>query len=97
MDIKKLKFRLGIILISVSVTFFLIIFALPFISMDLKFKIALSTTLIIIGEVSFWVGTILIGKEVYKRFMAKLKSGEWLEKKKADKDINNEGNDLKLK
>ena len=84
MDIKKLKFRLGIILISISVTFFLIIFALPFIPMNLKVKVALTTTLIIVGEVSFWVGTLLIGKEVYKKFMAKLKSGEWLEKKKDD-------------
>jgi len=84
MDVKKLKFRLGIILISVSVTFFLVIFALPFLSMDTKVKIALTTTLIIVGEISFWVGTILIGKEVYLKFKEKLKSGEWLEKKKKD-------------
>ena len=75
MDVKKLKFRLGIILISVSVTFFLVIFALPFLSMDTKVKIALTTTLIIVGEISFWVGTILIGKEVYLKFKEKLKSG----------------------
>ena len=85
MDKKKLKFRLGIILISISVLFFLIIFALPFISINLKVKVALTTTLIVVGEVSFWVGAILIGKEVYKKFMAELKSGEWLEKKKEDK------------
>lgn len=89
MDKKKLKFRLGIILISISVLFFLIIFALPFISIDLKVKVALTTTLIVVGEVSFWVGTILIGKEVYKKFMAELKSGEWFEKKKEDKDNEN--------
>ena len=86
MDKKKLKFRLGIILISVSVVFFLIIFALPFVSMNLKVKVALTTTLVVVGEVSFWVGTLLIGKEVYKKFMAKLKSGEWLEKKKEDEN-----------
>lgn len=84
MDKKKLKFRLGIILISISVTFFLVIFALPFISMDLKFKLGLSTTLVVVGEVSFWVGTILIGKDVYLKFKEKLKSGEWLEKKKKE-------------
>lgn len=88
MDKKKFKFRLGIVLISVSVAFFLIIFAIPFIPMDLKVKVALTTTLVVVGEVSFWVGTILIGKEVYKKFMAKLKSGEWLEKKKDDADKN---------
>ena len=88
MDKKKLKFRLGIILISVSVAFFLIIFAIPFIPMNLKVKVALTTTLVVVGEVSFWVGTLLIGKEVYKKFMANLKSGEWLEKKKKDADNN---------
>jgi len=88
MDKKKLKFRLGIVLISVSVAFFLIIFAMPFISMNLKVKVALTTTLVVVGEVSFWVGTLLIGKEVYQKFMAYLKSGEWLEKKKEDADKN---------
>ena len=58
----------------------------PFISMNLKVKVALTTTLVIVGEVSFWVGTLLIGKEVYKKFMANLKSGEWLEKKKKEDD-----------
>lgn len=84
MDKKKWKFKLGIILISISVMFFLIIFALPFISMETKVKIALTPILIVVGEVSFWVGTILIGKDVYLKFKEKLKSGEWLEKKKKD-------------
>jgi len=88
MDKKKLKFRLGIVLISVSVAFFLIIFAMPFIPMNLKVKVALTTTLVVVGEVSFWVGTLLIGKEVYQKFMAYLKSGEWLEKKKDEADKN---------
>ncbi len=92
MDKKKLKFRLGIILISISVAFFLIIFALPFVSMDIKVKGVLITTLVIVGEVSFWVGTLLIGKEVYKKFMAKLKSGEWLGKKKEDEKKEDESN-----
>ena len=84
MDKKKLKFRLGIILISVSVTFFLIIFVLPFVSMNIKVKGILITTLVVVGEVSFWVGTLLIGKDVYLKFKEKLKSGEWLENKKED-------------
>jgi hypothetical protein len=84
MDKKKLKLKLGFILISVSIVFFLTLFSLPFVSMDTKVKIALSTILIIVGEVSFWVGTILIGKEVYLKFKEKLKSGVWLEKKKED-------------
>lgn len=84
MDKKKWKLKLGIILISASVAIFLMLFALPFVSMDTKVKIALTTAFMIGGEVMFWVGTILIGKDVYLKFKAKLKSGEWLEKKKED-------------
>ena len=90
MDLKKVKFRIGLILISVSVILFLIIFSLPFITLDIKVKIGLTTTLIVVGEVCFWAGTILIGKEVYQKFMVMLKSGEWLKKKKED------GNDKDL-
>ena len=82
MDKKRWKFKLGIILISVSVAIFLMLFALPFVALDTKVKIVLTTVFMISGEVMFWVGTILIGKDVYRKFMAKLKSGEWLEKKK---------------
>lgn len=89
MDRKKWKLKLGITLISVSVAIFLMLFALPFVSMDTKVKIALTTAFMIGGEVMFWVGTLLIGKDVYLKFKAKLKSGEWLEKKK--KDTNGEG------
>lgn len=84
MDKKKWKLKLGIVLISASVAIFLMLFALPFVSMDTKVKIALTTAFMIGGEVMFWVGTILIGKDVYLKFKAKLKSGEWLEKKKED-------------
>jgi hypothetical protein len=30
----------------------------------------------------FWVGTILIGKEVWNKYKTYIKSGEWLNKKK---------------
>jgi len=82
MDKKRWKFKLGIILLSVSVAIFLMLFALPFVPLDTKAKIVLTTVFMISGEVMFWVGTILIGKDVYRKFMVKLKSGDWLEKKK---------------
>ncbi len=86
MDKKRWKFKLGIILLSVSVAIFLMLFALPFVALDTKVKIVLTTVFMISGEVMFWVGTILIGKDVYRKFMAKLKSGDWLEKKKENDD-----------
>jgi hypothetical protein len=84
MDKKTWVFKFGIILISVSVLFFLFLLALPFITLDLNMKIVLSTALLVVGEVSFWLGTIFIGKDVYLKFKDKLKSGEWFGKKKDD-------------
>ena len=81
MNYKKLRFRVGFVMISISVIIFLTLFTLPFISMAAKLKITLGTIFIVAGEVLFWLGTILIGKEVYKKFMALLKSGDWLKKK----------------
>ena len=84
MNYKKLRFRTGIVMISISVVIFLTLFAVPFMPLDAKLKITLGTIFIVAGEVLFWLGTILIGKEVYKKFMVMLKSGEWLNKKKEE-------------
>ena len=82
MEKKNWKFKLGIVLIIISVIFFLTLFAMPFIPLGTKTKITVSTVLIITGETMFWVGTILIGKEVWNKYKSYLKSGEWLNKKK---------------
>jgi hypothetical protein len=44
-------------------------------------KLALTPVLLIAGEVLFWGGILLIGKDVYLKFKEKLQSGSWLSKK----------------
>jgi dipeptide/tripeptide permease len=78
---KNWKFKLGVVLIIISVIIFLTLFAMPFISVGTKTKITV-LVMIICGETMFWVGTILIGKEVWNKYKSYLKSGEWLNKKK---------------
>ena len=82
MNVKKWKFTLGIVLISISVVIFLTIFALPFVTIDAKIKIALTTILIVAGEGMFWIGVLLIGKEVYLKFKSSLGYDEWWSKMK---------------
>ena len=77
MDIRKWKLRFGTGLLIASVLVFLLLFAIPFLSLDLKLKLALTPLLLVLGEVMFWLGIVLIGKDVYLRFKAGLKSGEW--------------------
>jgi hypothetical protein len=73
MNIRKWKFRFGIVVIMISILIFFILFALPFLSMDVKTKLALTPVLLVAGEVMFWGGIVLIGKDVYLRFKEKLK------------------------
>ena len=81
MDIRKLKFRFGIVLILISILIFFLLFAIPFLPLDIKIKLALTPVLFVSAELLFWLGIVLIGKEVYQSFKAKLKSGQWLGKK----------------
>lgn len=81
---KKFKIRLGLTLITISVLIFLTLFVIPFLGIDLKFKLSILTVLAIAGEISYWIGVLLIGKEAWKKFKELLKSGSWLEKKKEE-------------
>jgi len=89
---KKWKFKLGIALILISVVIFLMLFVLPFLSLNVGVKIGLSTALLVAGEGTFWLGIVLIGKDVYLKFKNGLKSGEWGKKTgtKTDPENNKE-------
>ena len=81
MDSKRWKFRIGIVIILISILIFFALFAIPFLSVSVKTKLALTPVLLVTGEVMFWLGIVLIGKDVYLRFKATLKSGEWMSRK----------------
>jgi len=80
---KNWKFKLGVVLIIISVVLFLTLFAIPFITIELKYKLSISTGLLIAGETTFWVGTIFLGKEVWNKYKAFLKSAYFPDKKKS--------------
>ena len=85
MGFRKWKFKLGIGMIVVSIVIFLMLFSLPFLSISTKIKIALSTIFLVAGEGMFWLGIVLIGKDVYLKFKEKVMSGEWKSKKNGKK------------
>ncbi|MDF2557257.1 MAG: hypothetical protein K0R71_1085 [Bacillales bacterium] len=67
----KLKI-IGIILIIFSFIAWGGIFALPLFNLSAGIKVSVGGLLVIIGEVFFWSGSLLIGKEIVKRFFSKL-------------------------
>ena len=75
------KLKLGIILILFSGVIFALLFVIPFLNIDNKIKITLSTIDIILMEASFWLGGLLVGKELFTKYKFYLNPLNWFKKK----------------
>jgi hypothetical protein len=60
--------RFGIILILISGVFFGLILAVPFLTYTIGQKGIITTGLVICGEIAWWVGVVILGKEVVERY-----------------------------
>lgn len=78
---KDWKLQLGIILMIACIPFFLIIPVFPFLEIDTKLKVTLSTISLVIGEVLFWGGGLLVGKELFTKYKAYFIPANWFKKK----------------
>ena len=78
--------RLGIFLIILCIPFFLIIPIIPFLEIETKTKITLSTISLIIGEVMFWVGGIMVGKELFRKYKSYFIPKNWFKKEDRNKE-----------
>lgn len=74
---KTIKFKIGAILILVSVILFLLIPVVPFLNMAKGVKITISTVLLVFGEITFWSGSILLGKELLDKYKSYLNPKNW--------------------
>lgn len=74
---KSIKFKIGIILILVSIVFFLSIPVIPFLDMGKGVKITVSTVLLVLGELTFWSGGLLLGKELFAKYKSYLNPKNW--------------------
>ena len=76
----NLKFKLGLFLILLSAIVFTSLLILPFLKIDIKAKITISTIIIVVGEILFWSGGVLVGKEIFSKFKSYLNTKNWLKK-----------------
>lgn len=75
------RIKSGIGLILLSGVFFGLMFIFPFMNLENKTKIFLSTSALIAMEVSFWIGGLLVGKELFTKYKAYLDPKNWFKKK----------------
>ena len=74
---KSLKFKIGLILIVASIPFFLAIPVIPFLNLEKGAKIIISTVLLVAGEIVFWSGGLLVGKELFTKYKSYFNPKNW--------------------
>ncbi len=77
---KNGQIKLGIFLMIFSGVFFGATFIIPLFDLPTKTKVIASTTSLILMEVVFWAGGLLVGKELYTKFKQKLNPVNWFRK-----------------
>jgi hypothetical protein len=75
------KIKWGISLMVLASVLFLCIPVVPFLSVDGKTKITISTILFIAGEITFWGGGLLVGKELFTKYKSYFNPVHWFKKR----------------
>ena len=76
------QMRIGIGLMVICIPFFLLIPVIPFLNLDSKTKVGISTALLVVGEILFWVGGLLVGKELLTKYKSSLNPKNWFKRTK---------------
>lgn len=69
-----------------AVPMFLFLPVIPFLDLDNKTKISLSTVLFIIAEITFWSGGLLVGKELFSKYKSYFNPKNWFKKNVKEQD-----------
>jgi hypothetical protein len=86
-NMKRSKyFKWGVVLMIVCVVAFLAIPVVPFLPLSDGAMVILAGILLVIGEIAFWTGGILLGKELLKKYISRLSPKNWFKRKSDLKD-----------
>lgn len=81
---KNWQIKLGIFLMIFSGVFFAATFIIPLFDLPTKTKVIASTTSLVLMEVVFWSGGLLVGKELFTKYKKQLDPRNWFRKKEKD-------------
>ncbi len=87
---KNWQIKLGIFMMIFSGVFFAATFIIPLFNLPARTKVIASTTSLILMEVVFWAGGLLVGKELFTRYKRQLNPKNWFKKNKANLSENKE-------
>lgn len=82
MEKSNWKYKVGLVLVIVSIPIFLFLLFIPFLDTSDKNKIFISTVTIVIAEVLFWSGGLLLGRQLFDKYKSYFNPGNWFKTKK---------------
>ena len=83
---KNWQTKLGVFLMVFSGVFFGATFLIPILDLPTKTKVIASTASLILMEVVFWSGGLLVGKELFQKYKTKLNPVKWFQKSNEKKE-----------
>lgn len=85
----KVRLKLGVAIVILSILLFLFLPIIPFLNMDSKTKVTVSTVVFISAEVTFYGGGFLVGKELFSKYKSYFNPKNWFNNRQKDDNINN--------
>ena len=76
----RIQTKLGLVLIITSCLLWAAVFVVPFLPFTISHKTIIITSLVIISEVVFWLGILLVGKDIAHRYRSQLNPLNWWRK-----------------
>ncbi len=77
---KNWKFKIGIIIILLSLVFFALLVIIPLLNIEKSTKIKYTSFSFITAEVLFYSGGFLVGKEIFSKYKAWFNPKNWFSK-----------------
>ena len=77
---KNWQIKLGIFLMIFSGVFFAATFIIPLFDLPTKTKVIAGTISLVLMELVFWSGGLLVGKELFTKYKTQLNPKNWFRK-----------------
>ncbi|HZG57089.1 transporter suffix domain-containing protein [Paenibacillus sp.] len=77
--------RIGIFGIVISFVFYGLLFVVPFLPFATATKAGIATGLVVAGEITFWGGGLLLGREAVKKYRQYMNPAYWFGRNARDR------------
>lgn len=82
---KPLVYKIGMILIIASFIVWVTPLGIPFLPISGKMKAISITSALVLAEVLFWVGALMVGKEAARKIRKAFNPKNWKSRRKGDR------------